>query len=206
MKRAYIILKNYYVENKVDILFKLNGSLLVTMIIALIFIFSSTVPVTNLISVDALDENDSNIVLEQKAFKSNSEEVIQKIDMRNMLCLTNTHFNSAIDVNYSNIYLHDSVRRMTELLMVISRESSIFEENLSDRIPDLIISGNLVTRINYLITWNHFTIYFTNINNIANLTFKLDCHKQGTLIYRKARAPSNIINNALTNNITLLCI
>lgn len=201
MKRAYKFLRNYYVENEVDIMFKLNGSLLVTIIIALIFIFNSkTVPVTNSI-VDALDEIDSSIVLEQKGFKSNSEEVLFKeINKGNVLCLNNTHFNSVTDVSIGNTCLYDNARSMAELLMVKSRESSIFSKyGLMDRITDLVYSSNLVAKLNYIIAWNKCTVNLINVSNIVNIAYKLDCHKQGTSVYRKARAPSDITNNALIN-------
>jgi hypothetical protein len=188
MKRAYFKLKKYYAENKVDIIFKMNGTLLVIIVVALCSYLFSSVPVTD-ITVDECFVEATK--LEQVSQSDSEEENCKYTTEQNMLC-HNIHFDNNVDVDRSKAYLYKNVSKS---LMIVDREFIIYSSNNSN-LPSFVYLGNS----NYYYGIVSFWTKFNTENIVADMNeviFKLLFSNKRPLIYRKARAPNVYVGNAL---------
>lgn len=196
MKRAYNSLKNYYVENKFDIIFKVHIGLLVTIVMFLCSNFASVPVIDN--TVDALDENDSNNKLELVISQDNSEEEVKSYNENAMLC-HKIHFGNIVnDVDSIERYLHKEIN--DKPLMFVDRNTFVLEYKLIlTDLQDFVDSGNLVNTI-YYPCWKHIDHYLTYAGNIEEIAYSFISRDQSPIIHRRARAPNfNVVSNALIN-------
>lgn len=187
MKRAYNILKNYYAENKTEIIFKVNSSLLVIIIAILIAsIFEVSVP----------DMENNVDDMEQCISQDISEEETDIIDNKSnfMLC-HNFHSDFTNDVDHIKMYLH---KESNKSFMFVDRDSLVlnYKSKLTN-LRDFVDSGNIINIDLLSITWNINT-YFNQAGNINTIAYNFISRSKSSNIWKRARAPGLIsTSNAL---------
>lgn len=191
IRRVYRNFISYLAESKDELVFKLNGVLLV-------FLIAGLVVMLNSITVPAAANDDAD-ELEQVISTSGSEDVLFANNNNNILCPDYMHINSMIDVEHVEMYLYNkAVLAAYELPMVIKDKVKFNLQFTIDNVledPDLVYSGFLEDILSQ-VTWNYL-VFSINVNNISTLTYQLVSSGINDYIWKKARAPGDVVNNAL---------